>query len=151
MIGFTIKPGPGISAAKAAFLDRSAISRAVDRGRRRALARSGGLVRTIARRSMRRRPGRSRPGQPPHAHSGELRDLLFFSYDRSSDSVVVGPAAFARRTGAPATLEFGGRTKKPVWWRGVQKYIRVRPRPTMAPALKKSQPQLAGFWKDQIR
>lgn len=100
---------------------------------------------------MRRRKGRSKPGQPPHAHSGELRDLLYFSYDKASRGVVVGPAAFSRRTGVPAVLEHGGRTRTPKWWRGVSKYITIRPRPTMLPALNRSRPKLAGFWKDQIR
>jgi hypothetical protein len=75
---------------------------------------------------------------------------MFFSYDRTSESVVVGPAAFARRTGAPATLEFGGRVKAPSWWRGVGKYIRVRPRPYMQPAMRASQTKIAEFWKDSV-
>ncbi len=145
MIGMSVK------AAKAGFLDRAKVMRAVDRGRRRSLAKSGSYIRTTARRSMRRKRGRSRPGQPPHAHVGLLRDLLFFSYDSSTNSVVVGPVAINKRSEAPAVLEFGGRTRKPYYWKGTSSQITVRARPYMRPALRITRNELPGHWKDQIR
>lgn len=141
--------GPGISEAKAAFLDTPKVMRAVDRGRRRALARSGGYIRQVARRSIRPRRGPSPAGQPPHSHTGLLRDHVYFGYDESARSVVVGPAALNRGTRAPETLEFGGRTEKPKWWRGTAKYIRIKARPYMAPALAASKDVIARNFKDQ--
>lgn len=145
MIGLSVK------AAKAGFLDRAAVMRAVDRGRRRSLAKSGAFIRTTARRSMRRRRGPSRPGRPPHAHAGLLRDLLYFSFDGATDSVVVGPAAISKGGEAPPVLEFGGRVRKPDYWRGPARLITIRARPYMGPALRKARERLAGDWKDQIR
>jgi hypothetical protein len=136
---------------KASFFDREKVTRAVDRGRRQALARSGGLIRTTARRSMRRRRGRSRPGQPPHAHAGQLRDLLFFAYDDRTRSVIVGPAAFPRRTGVPGLLEFGGRTRAPAWWMGSQTHLTIQARPYMRPALEVARTHLAGHWRGVVR
>lgn len=151
MIGFRVKAGrSGVAAAKSLFLDRDPIARAIDRGRYRALMRSGGWLRTTAKRTIRPRKGRSKPGAPPHSHEGSLRRLMFFGWDRSSSSVVVGPAAFKRRSGVPRILEQGGSTKLPRYWRGGGRRISIRPRPYMAPAMKKAAPRLAGFWRGRV-
>lgn len=110
--------------AKEWFLDSKRVEFLVDKDTAQFLNRVGGNVRTIARRSMRRRKkGVSAPGQPPLAHTGKLRDGIWYAYDPKTKSVVVGPTRFNQisyvfdgggqgrnfRAGAiPAILEFGG-------------------------------------------
>ncbi|MGD9692391.1 MAG: hypothetical protein AB7G17_13220 [Phycisphaerales bacterium] len=141
------------------FFDRPKVQRAVDRARRRALSKAGAFIRQRARTSMRRRRGSSAPGSPPHAHEGSLRRLLFFAYDPSADSVVVGPVGF-RRSDAPNTLEFGGaatvtrrRTRpRSGGTRGVEsRRVRIEARPYMGPALRKELPNLPKPWASSVR
>lgn len=163
---------------KESFFDRERVQRAVDRGRRIALNRIGGFLRTTTRRSMRRRAGPSEPGKPPHAHVGLLRDQLFYSYDQVADSVVVGPALLRHKgqDGAPVNatipqvLEEGGRiqvreVKRGDSWKraktsraaagGVTRTteVPVAARPSIGPALETARKadKLAPFWKDVVR
>lgn len=129
------------------FFDRRSIARAVDRARRRALVRSGAYVRTVAKRSIRRRKGPSRPGQPPHSHVGLLRDQIFYAYDPRRESVVVGPRVFHEARDVPGVLEFGGTL--PVGPRG--RAARYPARPYMGPALERSEPKLAEFWRNSVK
>ncbi|HUX17173.1 MAG TPA: hypothetical protein VMW52_11920, partial [Phycisphaerae bacterium] len=76
---------------KELFFDAPAVRRAMDDASHKALSRIGAFLRTRARGSMREAKGPSRPGKPPHAHVGTIKRLLFFSYDRATRSVVVGP------------------------------------------------------------
>lgn len=102
---------------------------------KRALGRMGAYTRTIARNSLKYKDGPAAAGQPPHVHrlitrvrlkkkTGEvkeqqvspLKELLFFAYDRSSKSTVVGPVLFnsSRKSQpvgdtVPGLLERGGR------------------------------------------
>lgn len=100
--------GKSLAQLKNLFFDRSAVEKAAERGQVRALSRLGAYVRRAAQTSMRRRKrGVSEPGQPPFAKSGEMRDLLFFSYDPLTRSVVVGPLGF-RGSPVPHLHEFGG-------------------------------------------
>lgn len=96
------------------FFDRKAVQDAVGRATARNLARAGALVRTIAKRSMRRRAdpnNASAPGQPPHSHpksGGWLRKFILFALD-GKDNVVIGPARNANAKGdAPELMEHGG-------------------------------------------
>jgi hypothetical protein len=124
----------------AAFFDRPAVKNAVEERTRKALSRMGAFVRQRARQSMRRRKGRSPVGKPPSAHEGQLKDLLFFAWDRAAQTVVVGPMKF-RRGDAPSLNEYGGaaavRLPNGQTVRGVYK-----PRPFMAPALASEWPKL---------
>lgn len=140
---------------KKLFLDRPAVIRAVGAARVRALTRIGGRVRTVARRSIRRRRAVSRPGSPPSSHVGTLRDNIFFSYDTASKSVVVGPAltATARRaqplggSTVPSLLEVGGEAK-----RGTRGLL-YRPRPYMGPALDEARQSraLETAWREVLK
>ncbi len=105
----------GVKEAKATFFDRAAIGNAVEKAILRGLASAGAYVRTVARRSMRRRKKASPPGQPPSTHQGQLRDLLLFAYDQPNKATVVGPAKFsavrknsASTTPVPGLHEHGG-------------------------------------------
>jgi hypothetical protein len=98
--------------ATAGFFDRKAVLSMLDKRARGALSRFGAFVRRRARSSM--RPGGksgkvAAPGQPPRTHAGNLKRLLFFSWDATTKSVVIGPVPFAGGV-APSLLEFGGTT-----------------------------------------
>lgn len=104
--------------AKGGFLDRKKVVDLIGKKAASFLARQGGLIRTIARRSIRRRKGASKPGKPPYSHVGLLRDMIFFSFGPDKKSVVVGPAKLERTNSpvpAPGLLEHGGSvtTKNP--------------------------------------
>lgn len=120
--------GPrSIAQWKQFFFDREVVARAVGRGGVKALARFGAIVRRTAQTSMRYRKGASSPGSPPSAHKSKrlaglkklgrakhngalLRELLFFAFDPSTRTVVVGPVGFkgSRGTPIPHLHEFGG-------------------------------------------
>lgn len=119
--------GMTFKAARAGFFDRAKVIAAMDRANLRNLSRAGSFVRTSARSSLRYRTKPSRPGEPPSVHRtlnrkktnkkgqtkvqrvSPLREFLFFSYDRRSESVVIGPARFEGKAGkVPRTLELGG-------------------------------------------
>ncbi len=134
------------------FFDRGTVMRAVDKAKRAVLSKGGAFIRTTAKHSIRTRKGSAPPGKPPHSHKGTLRRLIFFGYDRDSDSVVVGPVGFRSST-APNVLEFGGTTKVKTRRRGrlVTKRARVETRPYMGPALAKERPKLPRMWAGSIR
>jgi hypothetical protein len=167
----------GIAQWKNFFFDRPAVMRAAGRAKTAALARFAGYVRSVARRSMRRRKGgTSAPGQPPFAHSGEIRDLLFFAYEPRTGTFVVGPLGFRTKGGVtvPELHEKGGtRTaykgetitvKNPIgrdpttgrfFSRGSHRVkitgtIKYPARPFMAPALKTSTPKFAESFRGTV-
>lgn len=134
------------------FFDRGPIMRAVSKSRRAALSKAGAFVRTTARNSMRRRKGSAAPGEPPNVHKGTLRRLIFFGFDRASDSVVVGPVGFRAST-APNVLEFGGKATLVRRRRGmvVRERATYESRPFMGPALEKERPKLPQLWAGSVR
>jgi hypothetical protein len=135
---------------KDSFFNREAVLKAVDKAAIRVLSKFGAFVRTKAKTSMRKKKGTSPPGGPPYAHVGLLRRLLFFSYDRSTESVVIGPVLKDRPTGAPENLEYGG--KADLKQRGGKtKRVRIRPRPFMGPAFQAELPKLEPMWRDSVR
>ena len=118
------------------FFDRPAVMKAMDPARASALAKAGAFIQRTAKRSMRRGGKASPAGKPPKARAGQLRDLLFFGYDRATESVVVGPEAFKRAI-APSLHEFGGTAIVRVGRGRTRRSVRARyePRPYMRPAL----------------
>ncbi len=134
------------------FFDRPRVVAAVDGAKRKALSRSGAFIRQSAKTSIRKRKGSAPPGKPPHSHEGSLRRLILFGYDRSTDSVVVGPVGFRMST-APNVLEFGGRTviTRRVRGRLVRQRVKIAERPYMGPALEKEKPKLPKAWANSVR
>lgn len=122
------------------FFDTERVMKKVDAATRRALSRVGAFVRTRARTSIRKRKDVSQPGQPPSSHEGSLRRLIFFAYDQSAKSVVIGPVPF-RKGEAPSLLERGGTVGR----KG--RAHRYRPRPFMAPALAAEAKQIPAAFK----
>lgn len=159
-----------LQAFKAGFFDRKAVVSKVDQATRRVLSKFGAFVRRRAQTSIRYRKDVSAPMGPPHAHksgtvvrkskrTGEtkvrtvsfLRKFLFFAWDDTHRSVVIGPAKLNNTVSSlslPA-LEYGGRSV--ALEDGLRKSIRVKPRPFMRPALEAEKPQLPALWRDSVR
>lgn len=124
-----------VEAAKSNFFDRALVQNAIGKGRAKAMAQSGGFIRTDMRRSIRaprrmrldempeamraaykgvpakKRPlASSRPGEPPRARTKRLKNSILFAFDRQTDSGLIGPIHFpgSRSAHAPNTLERGG-------------------------------------------
>lgn len=135
-----------IAEFKGMFFDEKTIDRAVNKARVKGLSAAGAFVRTRAQglikkapyitrkprgaKRVSRRRASSMPGSPPYSQTGMLKRWILFAYDRSSETVVIGPALLNRSNGAPRILEFGGMATMPD---GSRKYI--EPRPYMGPAL----------------
>ena len=138
---------------KELFFDRAAIASAVDRGVRKVLSKFGAFVRTTAKHSIRKRKTVSRPGSPPSSHVGTLKNLIFFGYDPSQRSVVIGPASFAGKTGtaeAPPLLEYGGTAKRKNR-KGKVVQATYKARPFMGPAFEEEKKQLPALWAGSIK
>lgn len=115
------------ASVKANFFDTKAVTDKLDPALRKALSKFGAFVRTRSKSSIKRHKGTSRQGQPPYAHEGSIKKILF-SFDAKNNSVVIGPVLAKSQSGAPENLEYGGVAKVD----GVTKTI--GPRPFMNPA-----------------
>jgi len=92
------------------LLARSDISK---RSKRQIQARLAEIVRKDA----------STPPEPPHTHTGMLRNSIVFAYDQSSESVVVGP--FMAGAEYIAALHEHGGTQRMAAWAWIPKYPRM--------------------------
>jgi phage gpG-like protein len=155
---------------QASFFDRVKVDNAIDKARVRVLGEFGRLVRKRAQSSLRYGDRVSLPGMPPTARKSGfrarkskstgktrvrrvsyLREFLYFAYDKTTETVVVGPAklnAVVSQTALPA-LEFGGRTR--TMRDGKSEVVRVAARPFMGPALEAERPKLAPMWRNSIK
>lgn len=145
--------GLNVRKMKEGFFDRAAVTLATDQATIRVLSKFGAFVRTAARSLIRTRKKPSMPGSPPHGHVGLLRRFIFFSFDRSTRSVVIGPARLNGRAyaDAPIALEYGGRFRR--FTNSVLRlpFIATYPaRPFMNPAYRKELPKLPRMWKNSI-
>jgi hypothetical protein len=155
--------GLKLSETKRMFFDAPAIVRAVDAATRRVLSRFGAFVRRTARTSIRKRKVASVPGSPPSSHTGLLKQFIYFGYDRSSQSVVIGPTLLnAKERGIPERLEYGGLTMlrrdrvtrvggpgRKILSAGTT--LQYKARPYMRPALAKELPKLPAMWRDSVK
>lgn len=139
MIGMQLREAKGL------FFDRARVTNAVDRTTRKNLSRFGAYVRTRARSSIRRRRRISAPGQPPSSHTGLLKRNIFFVYEPTRRSVVIGPILLNRGSGAPELLEHGGTVVR----RGVR--MTYRPRPYIGPAFEAEQDNLSRLWRNSVK
>lgn len=151
------------------FFDKPAVLGAVDKATRQVLSRFGAFVRRTARQSIRKRKGISKPGHPPSSHTGLLKQFIFFAYEPSRRSVIIGPEKLTGRVGQTAlpALEYGGESttwdmvsrREHVNDRGVYRVhrgkqyrqIRIQARPYMGPAFAKEKPKMPQMWRDSIR
>lgn len=141
--------GMNLDAAKGLFFDRTRVTDAVDRTTRKNLSRFGAFVRKRARSSIRTRKSISNPGQPPTNRTGLLKRNIFFVYEPSRRSVVIGPVLLNSSSGAPELLEHGGTVIREVKGRSVR--MTYRPRPYMGPAFEAEQDQLEKLWRNSVR
>ncbi len=135
---------------KKMFFDRKAVVGAVDRATRKVLSKFGAFVRTTARHSIRKRKAISAPGQPPSSHVGLLRNLIYFGYDASRQSVVIGPTPLHGTAEAPPLLEYGGRARRKNR-KGRMVTATYRPRAFMGPAFEQEKPKLPAMWAGSVR
>lgn len=135
--------------AKQSFFTARPVRDALDRASRKILSRFGAFVRQRAKTSMRKATSRRRvsaPGQPPLAHTGLLRQHIYFGYDPVARSVIIGPVRLGNLPGtAPKALEFGG-----VSLTADNRRVYIRPRPYMAPALRQELDKLPPMWKNAL-
>lgn len=88
----------------------------VEREKAKRLKRGGAITRSAQRKSIRfRKKQRSKEGDPPFSHTrGFGIKTIFFAWDPSTQTVVIGPVMGEERTGAVEALEFGGWSAVPV-------------------------------------
>lgn len=134
----------GIRQVRAAFFDQAAVRTALDAGTRKALSKFGAFVRQRARSSIRTRKKSSPPGQPPSSHEGSLKRLIFFAYDASAKTVVIGPVPF-RAGEAPSLLEHGGTAVKKSG-----RPRRYRGNPFVLPAARAELPKFPDLLRDMV-
>lgn len=141
--------------AKGMFFDSKKVVDSVDKATRKALSKFGAFVRTTAKQSIRKRRNASAEGSPPSSHTGLLKKFIYFGYDPTTKSVVIGPTRIPDKDGAaPETLEKGGTaTVRRVRKTGKVdiKRIKVGQRPYMQPALAKELPKLPSMWRDSVK
>ena len=177
---------------KRLFFDQKAVRGAVDKATRWVFTRFGAKVRGRAMASIKPPPagevtvrlavpGHGTPvtftaprsaaeGQPPHGESkSPLRRFIWFAYDPSARSVMIGPARLTRTRAqrasiAPQALEYGGQSVHTSvrFYRtgprgGVHRLkanvkVNIRPHPFMRPAFDKTQEKdLAGLWRNSVK
>ncbi|MDO8302874.1 MAG: hypothetical protein Q7T18_06520 [Sedimentisphaerales bacterium] len=142
---------------KKMFFDSKEVVAATDKAARSVLSKIGAFIRREAKSSI--KPGgkkgkTSLPGQPPRSQTGLLKRFIFFGYDTSAQSVVVGPAKLGGVKGkdAPHTLEYGGSTESSSFYANKNtKRVNIAPRPFMTPALNKNLPKLPAMWANSIK
>lgn len=152
-------PGFRIKETQGKFFTAANVINTVDRTTRKALSNFGAFVRQRAKSSIRRRKAVSAPGNPPNSHTGLIGKFLYFAWDESQRSVVIGPALIRTSYAEPGSLgelERGGSTvviesgfKTRNGRRVVEKKkrtINIKARPFMQPAFDKELPNLPKFW-----
>lgn len=149
--------GIKLEMAKKSFFESDMILRMGSQANKLALKKAGGLVRRIARNSIRkigkkRKP--SEPGNPPKSRTGLLKDFIFFVYEQQAENVLIGAARLNQTLGtAPHALEVGGRS---LTNRGTRRNkrivsVNIKARPFMAPALQDSLPKLPPMWANSLK
>lgn len=71
------------------------------------LLHQGAILRKAERQQIRNRKSPSKPGKSPTNQKGILKENIFYAYDSTTDSVVVGPQRL-NGSGIPRKLEKGG-------------------------------------------
>jgi len=143
---------------KELFFDKAPVIEAVGVKRANAMAKAGSYIKRDAKQSIRQRKRPSLPGQPPSSHRGDLKRLIFFAFDPTTESMLIGPEAFPSATTRigptiPEVLEEGGdvllKGRKTAKGRKPARKIHIADRPYMGPALEKNEEAyLEGYGED---
>lgn len=144
------------------FFDRQAVLDQLTPAETEILSKFGAFVRQRAMTSIRKANKKgtpSSPGTPPRSHDKYtkgggraehlLRKLMFFGYDRSTRSTVIGPAVINKPTGAPGLCEFGGTVSRP---KASGRFVTVTypKRPYMRPALEREKPKFPQLFSGML-
>jgi len=133
------------------FFDRVKIKNKADAATKKRLSKFGAFVRKRARESIRKRKASSKPGQPPSSHTGLLKQFIFFGYDSTRRSVVIGPVVLARKaSGIPEVLEYGGNVTIQ-WGKARGKTVFIEARPYMNPAFDEEVGRASSLWVNSIK
>lgn len=138
---------------KRLFFDRAEVEAAVSRAEKSQLSKAGAFVRRTAKTSIKSagKKGKvSRPGEPPRSHVGLLKEGIFFAFEPSERTVVIGPVLINRPTGAPETLEFGGDVIVRSRRTGKKTAAHVAARPFMGPALEVNAPKFPSLFTNSV-
>lgn len=148
MIGFTL------SEAKGLFFDAREVQDAATRAERKVLSQFGAFVRTRSRTSIRKRQAPAPADSPPSSHTGLLKRNIFFVFDPTWHSVVIGPVRLnGKRGSAPEALEHGGTSVAVVGSKENRhtERIEIDARPYMGPAFAAELPGVPSLWANVIR
>ena len=138
---------------KDAFFDRSAVLAQIGARRVKVLSKAGAFSAPRADEHAEMQGHLSaRPASP--THEGSLRRLVLFGYDRSSDSVIVGPVGFNKSVAPARAPSFGGESTRSFFskrqGRVMKKTVQIRPRPYMGPQLDREAARFLGLFKDAL-
>ncbi|MBQ3332868.1 MAG: hypothetical protein IJG83_05550 [Thermoguttaceae bacterium] len=98
MIGpFVTSTSDALYKVKLTFFDRDRVRAALDKRTWKFLSRFGAYTRSDAKQSMRRSTHAAPPYHPPAVHEGSLKKFLYFGFDKTNRSVVIGPVKLSRR------------------------------------------------------
>lgn len=120
--------------------DSQRVHRRAIAGSNHALERAAVAIRDEAVGSIKYESGPSRPGQPPHTHTGRLPRSILYAVDRRGHRAVIGASAVLAGEMA-ARHEYGGTYRR----------RHYPPRPFMRPALLRLAGRLPQFWANSIR
>jgi hypothetical protein len=150
----------GAKVTRTKLNDRAALQ-ALDKAVRRWAFQAGAYVRKVMQSSIKDSDKPSRPGQPPHSHTGILRRFIRFAVIAQEEKVIIGPKKLPSKVGQqPRVLEFGGvsetkgkggRDVQGRFTKSVRKTSQRAARPFARPALLKSIPRTRSMWRDSIK
>ena len=120
--------------------------------KRKNLYKTGALVRTIARNSIRRGKGKAPPGAPPIQHTNPGLKLIKFSVDTALEDVTVYTEPFdSAGINVPKVLEFGGYQElKRVRGKRQPRRSKYTSNPFLAPAEVKAREMYPQLWADSF-
>jgi hypothetical protein len=131
---------------KSSFFDNAVVKKDIDRRTQWVFARFGNYVRQAARKRIKKRKRKSRPGEGPTNQTGLLRGNIFFAYDKDGRTLVVGAQAIYSTPFIPERLEYGA-----VYRNYEGKMVTLLPRPYMRPAYEEKEPYLRTLWEQSVR
>ena len=137
-------------------MDYTKLWEACAKAKRSSMMRAGAFVRGAAMRLLRRRKGPSKPGSPPHVHTGSGEfglKMIRFDYGASSETCIIGPIGKAgSRWSVTHALEFGGaKMVKSRRQRGKTVPLKIAERPYMGPALDRATEKIPSAWAGSVR
>jgi len=139
-----------------AFFDTKVVKQSIDRKKRAFLSKFGAFTRRDAQQSIRpagKRDISSRPGEPPRGHTKVLKRKIFFAFEPTRETVVIGPVIVAAAEGkaeALEALEEGGRTTVIERLRNgstKKRKVKIAARPFMLPAFTRQSANISSIWK----